>query len=59
VDVYNVVKLIQKFVLHFVLLLTVIAVQQTVDSFNVVNWIKKIILHFVVLFIGIGVQQSG
>ena len=55
----NVVKFLQKILIHFVLLLIVIAVQQTVDSSNVVNWIQKIVLHCAVLLIVIGVQQSG
>ena len=57
-DNCNLVNWIQKIVWHRILLLIVIAVQQTGNSCNVVNWIQKIVLHCAALLIVIAVQQS-
>jgi len=59
VDICNVVNWTQKIVMHCVVLLIVIAVQQTVESCNVVNGIQKIVFHCAVLLIVIAVQQCG
>ena len=55
-DRCNVVNWIQKIVLHFAVMLIVIAVQQTVDSY-ILYWLPNL-LHMAVPLIVIAVQQT-